>query len=80
MKGQIEDIVISDDGKTAVVNRGDAGAAVINFSLDQVEVEAQTSLPDGSYADVAYGTQFAVVGGILKGKVLPETTYILIAE
>ena len=80
MKGQIEDIVISDDGKTAVVNRGDAGVAVINFSLDQVEVEAQTSLPDGSYADVAYGTQFAVVGGILKGKVLPETTYILIAE
>ena len=34
MAGQTEDIHISENGEVAVVNRGDMGASVINFSLE----------------------------------------------
>ena len=80
MEGQIEDIQIAEDGETIVVNRGDKGAAVINFSLDVNEVEAATTLPDGAYADQVYGNEFKVENGVLKGTAQPETTYIIIKK
>lgn len=80
MKGQIEDIRISEDGNTAVINRGDKGAAVINFSLDEQTVSAESKLPDGEYSDTVYGTTFKVKDGILNGNAAPETTYIIIRK
>ena len=77
MAGQTEDIHISENGEVAVVNRGDKGAAVINFSLEENVVEMPTALPDGEYADLVYGTQFKVENGLLKGTAAPETTYII---
>ena len=78
MNGQTEDIQISEDGETAVINRGDKGAAVVNFALEANDVELTTGLPDGEYADAVYGTSFTVENGILKGTALPETTYIIV--
>ena len=80
MDGQVEDIQISQDGETIVVNRGDKGAAVINFALDKNAVEFATKLPDGSYTDTVYGNAFKVENGILKGTAEPETTYIIVRK
>ena len=77
MEGQVEDVQIAEDGEVIVVNRGDMGAAVINFALEANEVALATALPDGEYKDQVYGTTFVVADGILKGTVQPETTYIL---
>ena len=77
MEGAVEDIRISDDGEVIVVNRGDKGAAIVNFALENNIVELATSLPDGRYADRVYGNEFVVENGILKGTASPETTYIV---
>lgn len=77
MKGEKEDIQISADGETIVVNRGNKGAALINFSLEENTIELSTALPDGRYADKVYGNEFIVEKGILKGTLKAETTYIL---
>ena len=77
MNGQTEDVKIAEDGKTVVVNRGDKGAAVVNFSMEEVPVELETSLPDGEYQDIVYGKTFNVVNGVLTGTTAPETTYII---
>ena len=78
MKGQIEDVQISEDGEVIVVNRGDKGAAVINFALEENSVELPTALPDGEYHDTVYGNVFTVNNGVLKGTAAPETTYIIV--
>ena len=78
MEGQVEDIRISEDGEVIVVNRGDKGAAVINFAAEGNGVELATSLPDGEYRDQVYGNVFTVENGILKGDALAETTYIIV--
>ena len=78
MDGQTEDIRISEDGEVVAVNRGDKGAAVINFAAESNAVELATKLPDGEYADTVYGQSFKVEDGILKGNAQPETTYIIV--
>ena len=77
MNGQVENVQISEDGEVIVVNRGDKGAAIINFALDTNTVELATNLPDGKYSDVVYGQTFVAENGILKGTAQPETTYII---
>ena len=78
MKGQLEDIQISEDGETVIVSRGDKGAALINFAADTNDVALATTLPDGTYADQVYGSAFKVENGILKGLLEPDTTYIIV--
>ena len=77
MDGQLEDIQVAEDGEVVVVNRGDKGAAVINFAADSNVVELPTGLADGTYTDQVYGTTFTVENGVLKGNAQPETTYII---
>ena len=78
MKGQIEDLRVAEDGKVVLVNRGNAGTAVINFAPEASTFELQTNLPDGEYADQVYGQSFKVENGLLKGTACAETTYILV--
>ena len=77
MDGQLEDIQVAEDGEVVVVNRGNKGAAVINFALESNVVELATGLADGTYTDQVYGTTFTVENGILKGTAQAETTYII---
>lgn len=77
MEGQVEDVQIAEDGEVIVVNRGDKGAAIINFALESNDVSLATALPDGEYKDQVYGAAFVVANGVLKGTTQPETTYIL---
>ena len=78
MKGQLEDIQVSEDGEIIVVNRGDKGAAVVNFALEANEVALSTGLADGEYTDTVYGNVFKVENGVLTGTVQPETTYTIV--
>ena len=80
MAGQTENIQVVADGKVVAVNRGDKGVALVNFSLDTIEVEAPVSLPDGEYADNVYGCAFKVENGTLRGVVMPETTYVVVRK
>ena len=77
MDGAVEDVRIADDGEVIVVNRGNKGAAIINFALENNNVELATSLPDGKYLDRTYGKEFVVENGLLKGTAAAETTYII---
>ena len=80
MNGQTEDMKVSEDGEVIVVNRGNKGAAIINFALEANEVELPTALADGEYTDAVYGTTFKVENGLLKGSAAPETTYIIVRK
>ena len=80
MAGQMENVQVVADGQVVAVSRGDKGVALVNFSLDTIEVEAPVSLPDGEYADNVYGSAFKVENGVLKGIVMPETTYIVVRK
>lgn len=80
MAGQKENIQIVADGQVVAVSRGDKGVALINFSLDTIDVEAPVSLPDGEYTDNVYGCAFKVENGVLKGIAMPETTYIVVRK
>ena len=77
MAGEVEDIRIAEDGEVVVVNRGDKGAAVINFAAEANAFELATGLADGTYTDQVYGTSFTVENGVLKGTAAAETTYVI---
>lgn len=80
MYGQPEKISTSDDGRIVMVERGDIGAAVINFSQKNAKVRLNTVLPDGTYTDVATGTVLSVRKGIMSGKMAPLATAVIYAE
>lgn len=77
MKGQKEDIRVSDDGAVLLVNRGNKGAAVINLSTSAEKIDIPTTLADGTYKDEVYGKEFKVKKGKLIGYLAPERSYIL---
>ena len=77
MSGLPEKLDFSDNGAVAVVSRGDAGAAIVNFSQKEQKVKLATGLPDGTYTDAVNGASFKVSKGILSGRVAPSGTYII---
>lgn len=80
MKGQKEDIQVSDDGNVLLVNRGKKGAALVNLSTHAEKIDIPTGLPNGTYHDEVYGAQFKVKNGRLTGYTAPERSYILIKK
>lgn len=79
MHGQPEALTTAKNGAVVEICRGDAGAALINFSAAEHKVKMATSLPDGEYTDAVSGRVFKVKKGELQGKVAPQATYILYA-
>ncbi len=80
MSGKAEEITTAKEGAVIEICRGDAGAALVNFSDKEQKVKMATSLPDGEYADAVYGNKFKVSKGNLEGRVAPMTSYILYAN
>lgn len=80
MAGQPEKLVFSDNGALGMVERGAAGAALVNFSGKEQKVKLPVSLPDGQYTDAVSGSQFKVAKGYLSGKAAPNATYILYSK
>ena len=77
MDGQVETVAIAENGESVIVNRGDKGAALVNFSGNTNQISFATQLPDGEYKDQVYGQNYNVKDGILSGVVEPYTTYII---
>lgn len=77
MKGQKEDIRVSDNGHVLLVSRGKKGAAVVNINDFSDKVDLPTTLPDGTYRDTVHGKEFKVRKGRLTGILAPLTSYIL---
>lgn len=77
MSGQPETLFFSENGSVAEVARGEAGAALINFSAQPQSVSLSTTLPDGTYEDAVSKNSFIVKNGTLSGEMTPLTTYIL---
>ena len=80
MKGETENVNMSDDGSVLLVNRGKKGAAIINLSTSATKIDLPTTLPDGKYKDEVYGKEFKVKKGRLTGLLAPERSYILIKK
>ncbi len=78
MSGQPEELVQA--GKAVVVNRGDKGAAIINFSSEEQTIEVPTTLPAGTYTDTVHNATFKVRNGKLKGTAAPLTSYFIVVE
>ena len=77
MKGQKEDIQISENGELLMVNRGKKGAAIVNISGIANFIDLPTGLPNGTYYDEVYGKEFKVKKGRLTGIAAPHRTYII---
>ena len=77
MHGQPENIVEANSGAVVAVERGKAGEALVNLSIQPLTVDMPSSLPDGSYTDKVYNQTFEVKGGKLTGSLQPLTSYIL---
>ena len=80
MTGQPEQIIIAEDGKYIEINRGKAGAAIVNFTDAPCEISIQTTLPDGTYTDTVHDTTFTVTDGRITGTIQPHGSYIIYAE
>lgn len=57
------------DNKVLMIERGSAGAVIINSSNSDVTLNCATDVADGTYTDEATGSMFTVSGGKLKGTV-----------
>lgn len=77
MKGEKEDIQVSENGHILLVSRGKKGAAVVNISSSSGHVDLPTTLPNGTYHDQVYGKEFKVKNGRLTGIAAPFRSYIL---
>lgn len=80
MKGQPEDLQVSDKGDILVVSRGKKGAAIINIGQYSDYVDLPTTLPAGRYYDQVHGQPFTVAKGRLTGIAAPNRSYLLIAK
>lgn len=77
MKKRPETITFPCRGSVAMVVRGTKGAALVNISAKKQNLEAETVLSDGRYKDAVTGSVFKVKKGVIKGKLAPSTSYIL---
>ncbi len=80
MSGQAEAIYTVGDGAVVEICRGDAGAAIINFSDKEATINMPTTLADAIYNDGVHGATLVVEDGMLKATVAPLTSYIIYAK
>lgn len=80
MHGQPEDVISSNDGAVVEVNRGNAGAVLVNFSQNEQAVDMPTNLPDGTYYDKVYNTEVKVSDGQLITSLPPLSSKILTVD
>lgn len=80
MHGQPEKLYFSSDNKITEVCRGKKGAVLVNITGEELALSMETTLPSGQYVDIVHGLRFEVSKGIVKGKVKPYTSYILMKK
>ena len=72
-----EHLVISDNGKQIVVERGKRAAVVINLDEQTAEVSIPVTIQDGKYRDAVTKAQVRVKKGTLTATMQPMSAYIL---
>ncbi len=77
MHGQLEKIIVSDNGTVVEVNRGTVGSALVNLGTVDAKISMKTTLADGDYTDKVYGNSFRVKNGIISATLQPETSYVI---
>ncbi len=77
MKGEKEEIFVTEKGDVVEVARGNKGIALVNFSTKTAKYELPTTLADGEYTDHVTGVVVKVKNGKIKGKMEPLATYII---
>lgn len=60
-----------------MIERGSAGAVIINASDSDVALNCATDVADGAYTDQAYGTPFTVENGTITGTVKAGTVAVI---
>lgn len=59
----------TDSNELLMIERGNAGAVIVNISSSDVKLNCSTDVADGTYEDAATGSIFTVSGGKLSGTV-----------
>lgn len=80
VSGQPENITFGNDGKVAMVARGDKGIVLVNFSDAKNKLKMECPLADGEYTDAVSNVVFKVKKGMLTGTLAPLTSAILYAK
>ena len=80
MANQPESLSTSADGSVIEIARGDAGAALINFSDKRQKVKMATSLPDGEYRDAVYNQPVKVRKGLIETTLAPLSSMLIYAK
>lgn len=77
MAGEPETVVSANNGAVVEVSRGAKGTSLINFSAKEQKIDMPTTLPDGTYADKAYGKPFTVKAGRIRGTLAPLSSAVI---
>ena len=72
MAGTDERMYNGDEHSLLFIERGDKGVVLINDGREDVKINAETHLPDGTYKDHAHGIKFTVKNGMITGKMKSE--------
>ena len=74
---QPENIIISDNGKQIIVERGKKAAVVINLDEQAATVAIPVTIENGKYRDSVTNQNLKVKKGVLTATLAPMTAYIL---
>jgi len=74
---QPENIIISDNGKQIIVERGKKAAVVINLDEQAATIAIPVTIDNGKYRDAVTKQQLQVKKGVLNATLEPMTAYIL---
>ena len=72
-----ENIIISDNGKQIIVERGKKAAVIINLDEQAATVSIPVTIENGKYRDAVTKQQLQVKKGVLNATLEPMTAYIL---
>lgn len=77
MKGEDEQVFVSNNGAVVEVARGTKGIVLVNFSNKDAKFNLPTTLSDGEYTDHITGNVLKVKNGKITGKLSPLATYVI---
>ena len=60
-----------------MVQRGNKGVVIINYSDNDFDVDTAVTMPDGEYTDEAYGDTYTVSGGKISGTVKAQSIAVI---
>ena len=75
--GEPENLIISENGRQIIVERGSKAAVIINLDEQPAQLTCDVTIANGRYNDKVTGKRFDVKKGRLNAQLEPMTAYIL---